>query len=140
MLYLDTSLLVAAFTNEVRTREMQDWLAAQPPEQLAISDWVITEFSGALSLKVRAGHLSPAQRAEVLAAFTAMADASFTVLPVSRLEFQMAARFADQYSTGLCAGDALHLAVASTHGARLCSLDQVLASAAEALGVSAVLL
>ncbi|WP_127476908.1 type II toxin-antitoxin system VapC family toxin [Sulfurivermis fontis] len=140
MLYLDTSLLVAAFTNEVRTREMQDWLAAQPPEQLVISDWVITEFSGALSLKVRVGHLSSAQRAEVLAAFTAMTEASFTILPVSRLEFQMAARFADQHSTGLRSGDALHLAVASAHGARLCSLDRMLVSAAEALGVSAVLL
>lgn len=53
-------------------------------------------------------------------------------LPVSRLEFQLAARFADQHSTGLRSGDALHLAIASSHGARLCSLDQVRVTAAEA--------
>lgn len=140
MLYLDTSLLVAALTNEVRTAAMQDWLAAQAPEHLVISDWVITEFSGALSLKVRAGQLTASQRAEVLAAFISLAERSFTVLPVSRLEFQMAARFADQYATGLRSGDALHLAITSSHGARLCSLDRLLVSAADALGVNAALL
>ena len=80
MLYLDTSVLVAALTNEPRTSEIQEWLAAQPPEQLAISDWVVTEFSGALSLKVRTGRLTSAQRAEALAVFASLTEASFTVL------------------------------------------------------------
>lgn len=140
MQYLDTSVLVAALTNEVRTAAMQEWLAAQPPSELAISDWVITEFSGALSTKLRMRHLTPRQRADVLAVFASLTEASFTVLPVSSLEFRTAARFADQYATGLRSGDALHLAIASSHGARLCSLDRQLVSAAEALGVSAALL
>ena len=140
MLYLDTSVLVAALTNEPRTSEIQEWLAAQPPEQLAISDWVITEFSGTLSLKVRTGQLTPAHRAEALAVFASLTEASFTVLPLSRLEFHTAARFADQHVTGLRSGDALHLAVAASHGLRLNSMDRELVQAAEALGVSAALL
>ena len=56
MLYIDTSVLVAALTNESRTAEMQNWLASQRPEDLMISDWVMTEFSAALSIKVRTGH------------------------------------------------------------------------------------
>lgn len=140
MAYLDTSLLVSALTHEPRTVEIQAWLAAQPVDELIISDWVITEFSSALSVKMRTGQLAPAHRADALAAFTSMTDLSFSVLPLSRLDFRAAARFADQHTTRLRAGDALHLAVAANHGIRIASLDTVLVRAAESLGVSAVLL
>lgn len=140
MLYLDTSVLVACLTVEPRTHEMQDWLSSQPVADLAISDWVITEFSGALSLKIRKGQLTAAARAESLAMFNNLADASLSVLPVTGLDFRTAARYADQHSTGLRSADALHLAVAGNHGSPIQTLDRGLASAAEALGVSAILL
>ncbi|QKT04796.1 type II toxin-antitoxin system VapC family toxin [Ectothiorhodospiraceae bacterium 2226] len=140
MLYLDTSLLVAALTNEARTSDMQTWLAAQDPEALFISEWVITEFSAALSAKVRVGHIGASHRADALAVFTALTERSFGVLAVSRAEFRAAARFADQHAIGLRAGDALHLAVAANHGARLCSLDRTLVNAGDALGVSTAFL
>jgi uncharacterized protein len=96
MRYVDTSLLVAALLNEKSTAVAQRWLGGQPAGELAISDWVITEFPAALSMKLRTGELEPPQRNEVLAFFIRLTEASFHVLPVSRRDFQTAARFADQ--------------------------------------------
>ena len=138
--YLDTSLLVAALTNESRTGEVQGWLGRQSPDQLAISEWVITEFSAALSIKVRSGQMLPRHRADALAAFTGLTDESLTVLPVSSLDFRTAARFADQFEIGLRSGDALHLAVAANHGARVYTLDRRLAVAGATLGLTTELL
>ena len=136
MLYIDTSVLVAALTNESRTAEMQNWLASQHPEDLIISDWVMTEFSAALSIKVRTGQLTPEHRAEALAMFRSMAEVSLDVVAVSRLDFAAAARLSDQHATGIRAGDALHLAIAANHGYHLVSLDRGLGEAALASGVS----
>jgi predicted nucleic acid-binding protein len=47
---------------------------------------------------------------------------------------------ADWPALGLRAGDALHLAIASQHGATVYTLDQRIAEAGPALGVSAQLL
>jgi hypothetical protein len=138
-LYLDTSLLVAALMNEAQTERMQRWLGRQPEDELAISDWVTTEFSSALSIKLRTGQIGAAHRADVLAIFTRLATDSFTVVSVSRLQFRTAARFVEQHALGLCAGDALHLAVCSDHGATLCTLDRRLSDAGSALGVKTML-
>ena len=140
MLYLDTSLLVAALTNETETERLQRWLGQQAEDDLAISDWVVTEFSSALSIKLRAGHIEPAHRADALAMFARLTTDNFLVVPVARLQFRTAARFADQHGLRLRAGDALHLAVCADHGATLCTLDRRLGDAGSVLGVKTMVL
>lgn len=140
MLYLDTSLLVAALTNEAETERMHHWLGQQREGDLAVSDWVATEFSSALSIKLRTGQIGIPDRAEALATFTRLAADSFVVMPVSRLQFRTAARFADQHVLGVRAGDALHLAICADHGATLCTLDRRLSDAGSALGIQTMLL
>jgi predicted nucleic acid-binding protein len=137
---LDTSLLVAALTNEAETRQVQGWLGEQTPNDLVISDWVAAEFSAALSIKLRSGAIEAAHRAETLTMFARVCNDNFTVLPVSRLQFRTAARFAEKYTLGLRAGDALHLAVCADYGATICTLDRRLGGAASALGVKTALL
>jgi uncharacterized protein len=71
---------------------------------------------------------------------TRLCHESLAVKPVSREQFRLAARFADQYALGLRAGDALHLAVCAEQGAVLCTLDRRLEEAAAALGSKTALL
>ncbi len=139
-LYLDTSLLIAALTKEAETARVQKWLGQQAATALAVSDWVVTEFSSALAVKIRTRQMTADNRAGALAAFARLVEENFVLLPISGPQFHIAARFADNYALGLRAGDALHLAICADHGANLCTLDRILGTAGPALGVKTTLL
>ena len=104
-----------------------------------ISDWVVTEYSAALSIKLRTQQLIPEDRAEALAAFSRLCTEALTILPVATSQFRAAALLADQYALGLRAGDALHVAVCADQGATLCTLDRRLAQVGGACGVKIIL-
>jgi predicted nucleic acid-binding protein len=138
--YLDTSVLVSALVQEVHSGRAQSWLGGQKSDELAISDWVISEFSSALSLKIRMKIISEEDRAASMAGFARLTKDFLTILPISSGHFRLAARFADRHELQLRAGDALHLAVAAQAGFSLCTFDRKLAAAGPPLGVSTYLL
>src|SRR5690348_3413087 len=115
-------------------------MGAQKTGSLAVSEWVIAEFSAALSIKQRMGSLDSVSRAATLQKFKEFITTDADVLVVGSGQFRSAAAFADQSILGLRAGDALHLAIALEHACVLHTLDERLASAGLALGISTVLL
>lgn len=129
--YLDTAVLVAALTNEAATASVQAWLGSAGA--LATSRWTVTEFSGALALKVRTGQLSEPQRRATL-------DMLPTVLATSRMvaltdvDFHRASGYVDTPGVNIRPGDALHLAVAHRHALPLWTLDRRFQAAGIGLG------
>ncbi len=121
-------------THEVASERTRFWLDNQTPGDLVISDWVVTEVSSALAIKLRTGAINLTQRADALAAFDQLIKRVFRRLRLAPEHFAAAARLADQFTLALRAGDALHLAVAMDHAATLCTLDRRLATAAGAIG------
>ncbi len=59
-----------ALTKSCITAAAQLWLSQPGAAELAISDWVATEFSSALSIKLRTGHLQPQHRSAALGAWS----------------------------------------------------------------------
>ncbi len=139
-LYLDTSLVVTALSPEPETANVQHWLRSREAEGFAVSDWVVTEFSAALSLKLRMDKIRVEERTLALSRFAHLAARSFESIPIVAQDFRTAAILADNSRAGLRAGDALHLAIARRAFATICTRDKGLAAAAAIFGVPNVLL
>lgn len=94
--------------------------------ELCLSDWVVTEFASALSLKRRRLELSDADMDRNYQSFEAIA-ATLINLPMTSVDYLKAASLCREFASNLRASDALHLAVALRHKCKtMLSLDAVL--------------
>jgi predicted nucleic acid-binding protein len=134
--YCDTSLIIASMTREAHSPAVWQWLGTQSERRLYVSDWSDTEVSSALSLKVRTEQISAANRIQLMEAWRASIGTSYEQLGVSPENFTTAARFIERYELGLRAADALHLAIAQSHGLAMATLDIRLRGAAIEYGVA----
>ena len=136
MLYIDTSFLAPLFLQEPTSARIERFLSLQPAGDLAISHWSRVEFSSLLAREVRMGSLDPQAALDADAEFEAVARESFVVLLPTQEDFDLSKEYLQRYATGLRAGDALHLAIATNHGAmRIYSLDKTLLKAGKRLGL-----
>lgn len=140
IVYLDTSIIIASLTPEEATPRVTLWLKQDPARAFAISAWVRTEVSAALSIKLRDRKIDERMRYEALSIFNRLADETFRIVPIPPGCFELAARLADSHETGLRAGDALHLAIASMNSLPLCTLDKRMAGAGLKLGLGTQLI
>lgn len=138
MVYVDTSVIVALLTVEPKTQSVTAWYAGLNDTPIC-SDWLLTEFSSALSIKLRTGQINEATAKRVRKEFALLADGGLRVVPVSRAAFAHAAEMVKLHDHGLRAGDSLHLAVALELGAsHMATLDGTLAANAKRQGMELI--
>lgn len=138
MVYVDTSAIVALLTVEPNTQDVTAWYAGLR-EMPYCADWVLTEFSSAISIKLRTRQLTETQAKLVRKEFNLLAAGGLRLVPVSRAAFKQGAELVKQHRHGLRAGDSLHLAVALELGAsHMATLDGTLAENAERKGLKCI--
>ena len=136
MFYFDTSFLVPLILLEATSEKIAAFFRRLPTEEFTLSHWTRVEFSSLIAREVRIGGLDGQAARRADARFEAMVDESFVVLLPSADDFGLAKRYLGEFETGLRAGDALHLAVASNHHAAVIySLDKTLLKAGKLLNL-----
>lgn len=135
MQYVDTSVLVAYLVDETYSKQANQALREENRYPLAISLWTETEFFSALGIKCRTRQISETQWLDVQKQYHLL-KAHFVWLPVTDKDYKTATDLLKGWQTGLRAGDALHLAVATNHNSLLLSLDERLLKAAKELGIA----
>jgi predicted nucleic acid-binding protein len=138
MVYLDTSVTVPLFVAEPSSDQVDRWFAACDVPVVS-SDWIITEFASALSLKERSGTLAAKDAKAAWRSFESFVQSGLRLIPVSRHTFAAAAKMTREPAHGLRAGDALHLAAALEMGAQtVATLDAVMTANAKRLKMKVV--
>ena len=138
MVYLDTSVAVPLFVTKPSSDQIDRWFSACDVPVFS-SEWIITEFSSALSIKERSGTLAAKDAKAAWRSFETFCQSGLRLMPVSRNAFGAAAAMARVSAHGLRAGDALHLAIALEMGAHaIATLDAVLVGNAKRLKIKTV--
>lgn len=134
MIYLDTGVAVALLIPEPASAAALRWFARLDTLPV-LSDWTITEFSSALSIKERTGQISRRDAGRVRREFDSFSG-GVRVVPVTRDAFRAAAVLAARVEWALRSGDALHLAVAAAAAASsVATLDRAMAEATRCIGI-----
>ena len=138
MVYVDTSVIVPLLTTEPKTEAVTAWFAKLHDTPIC-ADWLLTEFSSAISIKLRTGSITEANAKRVRKEFELLADGGLRIVPVSRDAFRHAAKMAQQHEHGLRSGDSLHLAVAlELEANHMSTLDGTLAANAKRNGMKLI--
>jgi hypothetical protein len=140
MIYVDTSIFVALCTAEPKSDAVDQWHENSSAKMIS-STWTFTEFSSALSLKVRTKQLTEKQSHEAWRKFDYLCQNDIELMPIERKTYYSAGILVIDSKSNLRAGDALHLAAAKQLKSKtLVTLDKVLGKNADRVKIKAVLI
>lgn len=129
--YVDTSVLVALYTNEEASAAVSRWYT-NCTDELASAVWCATEFASALGIKQRTRQIDEAAALTAWHQFERMCANDLHLLPLEPSSYHRAAILTLEAASGLRAGDSLHLAAAlHAKASRMATLDGTLADNAK---------
>jgi uncharacterized protein len=132
--YLDTSLLVAFFTDDALNARAEGFLAgASSP--LIVSDFAAAEFASAVARFVRMREMARNVALKLFADFDTWVVRAAQRAETSAADVTAATALLRRLDLNLRTPDALHLAITQRVGAELATLDARMAAAAQAIGL-----
>lgn len=138
MLYFDTSFMAPLLLEEATSSKIEAFFGTCAAGELSLSHWTRVEFASLIAREVRMGGLTAGDARQVIAQFDELVADSFQVLVPTAADYELAKDYIQHFDSKLRAGDALHLAIARNHDAKmLYTLDQGLLDAAKLLKVQA---
>ncbi len=134
MYYLDTSVLAAFYLPEPMSPKVQRFYSRS--DEIAISGLSEVEFHSAIARRVRMKELTRDDALRVLARLkTDMSNGVYRMIAVEQRDYLLARDWLATLHTALRTLDALHLAVASSHGLAVVTADRALAKSSKQLGI-----
>lgn len=138
MRYFDTSFLAPLILEEATSTKIEAFFAKLPVGELYVSHWTRVEFASLIAREVRMGGLAESDALLAIAQFDELVTDSFQIVTPGIADYELAKDYIQHFATKLRAGDALHLAIASNHGAQtFYTLDEGLLNAAKLMKVHA---
>ena len=132
-IYLDTSLLVALFTDDPFSGQA-DLLIGQS-NALLVGDYAAAEFASSIARLTRTQELTILEARTVFANFDSWMRRAVTAIETVSSDIHVAEGFLRRLDLTLRADDALHIAVAQRVGADLATFDTKMSASARTLGV-----
>ncbi|MFI4986814.1 MAG: type II toxin-antitoxin system VapC family toxin [Alphaproteobacteria bacterium] len=135
-LYLDTSVLVALFTNDLFSSRAHSFLRTHEAVVI-VSDFPAAEFASAVGRRLRLGKLTHEEAVTVFSTFDAWTARAATRAETIAADVATAAAYLRRLDVPLRTPDALNIAIAERVGAELLTFDDKMSAAARALGAKA---
>ena len=140
MIYVDTSIFVALCTTEPKSDAVDKWHDKSSAKMIS-STWAFTEFSSALSLKVRTNQITEKQSREAWKKFDTLCQNDIELMPIESKTYYSAGILVIDSKSNLRPGDALHLAAAKSFKAKsIITLDKVFEKNASRLKIKTIVI
>jgi predicted nucleic acid-binding protein len=132
-LYLDASVLVALFAQDLFTSRADAYLRAHQ-SLLIVSDFAAAEFASAIGRRVRIKALTIRDAHRAFSSFDGWTGRAAQRIEIEPADISTAQAFLRRLDLTLRTPDALNIAAAQRTGATLVTFDQKMAANASALG------